>query len=217
MEEERREIPNYGTRDLFINILDKQKSPYTLGDECDDYDICFVHRGETLYADVMNCSLLADIIDPFWYSIDLKDTKEFAMLKEAINVSNYKSPANTFYIIDRKEKKVHVHSRMTLHLSPQIPNVESFVRGCLNEFTLVRRSIFIMLSKMRSGKRPDLGNRRDLSMLTSTMKRNPDNYWNKSFRDMDEQELLNILNHPSDYDEDFLEIVQYHLDIRFPQ
>lgn len=209
-------VENYHTRDLFIKILEELNCPYTTGDEDDRYDICFTYRGETLYADAVNESMIVEIIDPSWYSIDLDDNKEFAMLKEAINMSNIELYVSTFYEINRKENKVYVHSRETIDLYSQMPDMENFVRSSLNSFTLVHRGIIFSLSDMKNGKRPYLKRRRDLAKLTSTMKKNPHNYWNDDFYDMSEQDLLNILNNPSNYDVDYLEHIQYVLDTKYP-
>jgi hypothetical protein len=81
----------------------------------------------------------------------------------------------------------------------------------LNDFTLAHRGIIFSLSDMRDGKRPYLKRRTELSELTSTMKRNPQNYWNDDFWNMDEQTLLNILNNPTSYDADYLEEIQHIL------
>ena len=209
-------VEDYHTRDLFIKILEKLNCPYTTGDEDDRYDICFTYRDETLYADAMNESMIVEIFDPFWYSIDMDDTKGFTMLKEAINMSNIELYVNTFYEVNRKENKVYVHSRETIELYSQMPDIENYVRSSLNSFTLVHRGIIFSLSDMRNGKRPHLKRRRDLAKLTSTMKWNPHNYWNDDFWDMDEQSLLNILNNPSNYDADYLEHIQYVLDTKYP-
>lgn len=218
MEEKRiMKVENYHTRDLFIKILEKLNCPYTIGNEDDRYNICFTYRDETLYADVMDESLIVDIFDPSWYSIDLDDNKGFAMLKEAINMSNIELYVSTFYEINRKENKVYVHSRETIDLYSQMPDMENFVRSSLNSFTLVHRGIIFSLSDMKNGKRPYLKRRRDLAKLTSTMKKNPHNYWNDDFGNMDEQTLLNILNNPSNYDVDYLEHIQYVLDTKYPQ
>jgi len=58
--------------------------------------------------------------------------------------------------------------------------------------------------------------RRKLSELTSTMKRNPQNYWNDDFYDMSKQDLLNIVNNPTNYDKDYLDYIQHILDRDYP-
>lgn len=207
---------NYHTRDLFIKILEKLNCPYTIGDEDDRYDICFTYRDETLYADAMNESMIVEIIDPSWYSIELNDAKEFAMLKEAVNMANIELSITTIYEVNRKENKVYVHSKTDFSINNQQPDIENFVRMTLNDFTLAHRGIIFALSDMRKGKRPYLKRRRELSELTSTMKRNPHNYWNDDFYEMSEQDLLKIINNPTKYDEDYLDYIQHILDRDYP-
>jgi len=207
---------NYQTRDLFINALQKLNVPYTAGEDDDRYDICFKYRGETFYADAMNESKWIEIFDPFWYEIDLNDAKGFAMLKEAVNMANIELSVTTIYEVNRKENKVYVHSKTDFSINNQQPDVENFVRMTLNDFTLAHRGIIFSLSDMKNGKRPYQKRRRELSELTSTMKRNPHNYWNDDFWNMDEQTLLNILNNPTNYDEDYLEHIQHIFDRDYP-
>lgn len=204
-------VKNYQTRDLFIHALQKLNVPYTAGEGDDRYDICFKYRGETFYADAMNEFKWIEIFDPFWYEIDLNDAKGFEMLKEAINMANIELSVTTIYEINRKENKVYVHSKTDFSINQQQQDIENFVRMALNDFTLAHRGIIFALSDMRDGKRPYLKRRRELSDLTSTMKRNPQNYWNDDFYAMSEQDLLNIINNPTNYDEDYLEHIQHIL------
>lgn len=207
---------NYHTRDLFISALQKLNVPYTAGEGDDRYDICFKYRGEIFYADAMNESKWIEIFDPFWYEIDLNDATGFAMLKEAINMSNIELSVTTIYEVNRKENKVYVHSKTDFSINKQQPDIENFVRMTLNDFTLAHRGIIFSLSDMKNGKRPYQKRRRKLSELTSTMKRNPHNYWNDDFYAMSEQDLLNIINNPTNYDEDYLEYIQHILDRDYP-
>ena len=207
---------NYHTRDLFISALQKLNVPYTAGEGDDRYDICFKYRGEIFYADAMNESKWIEIFDPFWYEIDLNDAKGFAMLKEAINMANIELSVTTIYEVNRKENKVYVHSKTDFSINNQQPDIENFVRMTLNSFTLAHRGIIFALSDMRDGKRPYMRGRRKLSELTSTMKRNPQNYWNDDFYDMSKQDLLNIVNNPNNYDSDYLEEIHHVLDTKYP-
>ena len=215
-EETTNKYENYHTRDLLIKILEKLNCPYTTGDEDERYDICFTYRGETFYADAMNESMWIEIFDPFWYEIDLNDAKGFAMLKEAINMANIELSVTTIYEVNRKENKVYVHSKTDFSINNQQPDIENFVRMTLNSFTLAHRGIIFALSDMRDGKRPYMRGRRKLSELTSTMKRNPQNYWNDDFYDMSKQDLLNIVNNPNNYDSDYLEEIHHVLDTKYP-
>lgn len=207
---------NYHTRDLFISALQKLNVPYTAGEGDDRYDICFKYRGEIFYADAMNESKWIEIFDPFWYEIDLNDAKEFVMLKEAVNMANIELSVTTIYEVNRKENKVYVHSKTDFSINNQQPVIENFVRMTLNDFTLAHRGIIFSLSDMKNGKRPYQKRRRKLSELTSTMKRNPHNYWNDDFYDMSEQDLLNIINNPTKYDEDYLDYIQHVLNRDYP-
>jgi hypothetical protein len=164
----------------------------------------------------MNESKWIEIFDPFWYEIDLNDAKGFSMLKEAINMANIELSVTTIYEVNRKENKVYVHSKTDFSINNQQPDIENFVRMTLNSFTLAHRGIIFALSDMRDGKRPYMRGRRKLSELTSTMKRNPQNYWNDDFYDMSKQDLLNIVNNPNNYDSDYLEEIHHVLDTKYP-
>ena len=55
-------------------------------------------------------------------------------LKKAINLSNLNCATTTVYTIDETGSNVDVHSKAVILFIPQIPEIENYLRGELNDF-----------------------------------------------------------------------------------
>ena len=123
-----------GTRDLFMETLTKIGCQYEIADEENDNRIFFAFQGEHFWADARNDRKYIQIFDPQWEYVELYDIDEFARLKKAINGSNLNNSVTTVYTIDEDGKSVDVHSKSIVYFSPQIPDIENYLRTELAEF-----------------------------------------------------------------------------------
>ncbi len=131
--EKKMEETQTGTRDLFLATLTKIGCQYEIGED-DDERIYFAYQGENFIADAYNDKWYVHLWDTHWGHVDLFNVDEFSRLRKAINYANLNSATITVYTIDEDDKSVDVHCKSTFPLLPQMPDLEVYLRGELNDF-----------------------------------------------------------------------------------
>lgn len=122
-----------GTKDLFLDTLSKIGCQYELSEEDKDR-IFFAYQGENFIADATNEGWYVHVLDLGWEHVELYDVDEFSRLRKAINKSNLNCSTMTVYTIDRESGNVDVHCKAAILFIPQIPEIENYLRGELNDF-----------------------------------------------------------------------------------
>lgn len=138
-----------GTRDLFMQTLTKIGCQYEFSDEEGDDRIFFAYQGEHFFADMTNEGLYVHVWDTHWGHVELYDVEEFTRLKKAINNANLNCATITVYTIDEDGKNVDVHCKSTFPFIPQIPNIENYLRGELNDFFRAHQFVGNEMAKLR--------------------------------------------------------------------
>ena len=139
-----------GTRDLFLETLSKIGCQYELGEGEEDSDkIYFAYQGENFTASANNDGWYVHIWDTHWGHVELYDIDEFARLKKAINLSNLNCATTTVYTIDETGSNVDVHSKAVILFIPQIPEIENYLRGELNDFFRAHQFVGNEMAKQR--------------------------------------------------------------------
>lgn len=122
-----------GTRELFMETLTKIGCQYEIGDG-DNNRIYFAYQGEYFIADVSDDMPYVHLWDTHWAHVELYDVNELSRLRKAINLSNLNCAATTVYTIDEAGGNVDVHCKSTILFVPQIPEIDNYLRGELNDF-----------------------------------------------------------------------------------
>lgn len=139
-----------GSRDLFLETLSKIGCQYELGEgEEDDYKIYFAYQGENFTASASNDGWYVHLWDTHWGHVELYDIDEFARLKKAINLSNLNCATTTVYTIDEAGSNVDVHCKAVIPFIPQIPEIENYLRGELNDFFRAHQYVGNEMAKQR--------------------------------------------------------------------
>lgn len=139
-----------GTRDLFLGTLSKIGCQYELGEGEEDSDkIYFAYQGENFTASANNDGWYVHIWDTHWGHVELYDIDEFARLKKAINLSNLNCATMTVYTIDEAGSNVDVHCKSVIPFIPQIPELENYLRGELNDFFRAHQLVGNEMEKQR--------------------------------------------------------------------
>ena len=139
-----------GTRDLFLETLSKIGCQYELGEGEEDKDkIYFAYQGENFTASANNEGWYVHIWDTHWGHVELYDIDEFARLKKAINFSNLNCATMTVYTIDKAGSNVDVHCKSVIPFIPQIPELENYLRGELNDFFRAHHLVGNEMEKQR--------------------------------------------------------------------
>lgn len=144
---------NKGTRELFLETLSKIGCQYELGEsEEDDDKIYFAYQGEYFVASASNEGCYVHLWDTHWGHVELYDIKDFARLKKAINLSNLNCATTTVYTIDEAGSNVDVHSKAVVLFMPQIPEIENYLRGELNDFFRAHQYVGNEMAKQRDAE-----------------------------------------------------------------
>lgn len=139
-----------GTRDLFLETLSKIGCQYELGEGEEDSDkIYFAYQGENFTASASNDGWYVHLWDTHWGHVELYDIDEFARLKKAINLSNLNCATMTVYTIDEAGSNVDVHCKSVIPFIPQIPELENYLRGELNDFFRAHQLVGNEMEKQR--------------------------------------------------------------------
>ena len=142
-----------GTRDLFLETLSKIGCQYELGEGEEDSDkIYFAYQGENFTASASNEGWYVHLWDTYWDHVELYDIDEFARLKKAINMSNLNCATMTVYTIDEAGSNVDVHCKSVIPFIPQIPELENYLRGELNDFFRAHQLVGNEMEKQREAE-----------------------------------------------------------------
>jgi hypothetical protein len=137
-----------GTRELFMETLTKIGCQYEMGDG-DNNRIYFAYQGEYFVADACDEMSYVHLWDTHWAHVELYDVDELSRLKKAINLSNLNCAATTVYTIDEAGGNVDVHCKSTILFVPQIPELDNYLRGELNDFFRAHQYIGNEMVKQR--------------------------------------------------------------------
>ena len=125
---------NYHTKNLFINTLVRLGGEYLIRSEVStEYDIKFKYSECKFMANATNESYDVDIWFPNWYSIDLGDDETCEYVKNLVNDLNYVCKSKFFYTTHKDDNLLRLHSSISFQLLPNIPNIEEYVSGKLNQ------------------------------------------------------------------------------------
>ena len=139
-----------GTRDLFLETLSKIGCQYELGEgEGDSDKIYFAYQGENFTASASNDGWYVHLWDTHWGHVELYDIDEFARLKKAINLSNLNCATTTVYTIDEAGSNIDVHCKAVIPFISQIPEIENYLRGELNDFFRAHQYVGNEMAKQR--------------------------------------------------------------------
>lgn len=121
-------------KDLFIETLVRLGGEYLIRSEVStEYDIKFKYSECKFMANATNDSYDIDIWFPNWYSIDLGDDETCDYLKNLVNDLNYVCKSKFFYTTHKDDNLLRLHSSISFQLLPNIPNIEEYVSGKLNQ------------------------------------------------------------------------------------
>lgn len=121
-------------KDLFIETLVRLGGEYLIRSEVStEYDIKFKYSECKFMANATNDSYDIDIWFPNWYSIDLGDDETCEYVKNLVNDLNYVCKSKFFYTTHKDDNLLRLHSSISFQLLPNIPNIEEYVSGKLNQ------------------------------------------------------------------------------------
>ena len=138
---------SYKTRGLFLRALRNIGCQYEK--EENGNGIFFAYQGENFLAEVSDDRFYVTVYDTHWGKVELYDIDEFTRLRNAINTANLNCATMTVYTIDDVAKTVNVHCKSTFPFLHQIPDIENYLRGELNDFFRAHQLVGQEMAKLR--------------------------------------------------------------------
>ena len=146
---ENNEIPKEAkpaTKDLAYSLL------HRLGcapEETEDGRIRLEFQGITFLMEAVNDCLFVNLIWPWCHSFSIFDIDEFARVRKVVNEINTNSSCSVFYIPNPESDDVAVHIKKHLLLTPQIPNIEEYMKVMFRSFFVAQRELVTEIEKYR--------------------------------------------------------------------
>ena len=134
------------TKDLAYSLLHK------LGcapEEAEDGRIRFEFQGITFLMEAVNDCLFVNIIWPWCHSFSIFDIDEYARVLKVVNEINKNSSCSVFYIPNPESDEVAVHIKKHLLLTPQIPNIEEYMKVMFRVLFAAQRELVTEIEKYR--------------------------------------------------------------------
>lgn len=134
------------TKNLAYSLLHK------LGcapEETEDGRIRLEFQGITFLMEAINDCLFVNLIWPWCHSFSIFDIDEFARVRKVVNEININSSCSVFYIPNPESDEVAVHIKKNLLLTPQIPNIEEYMKVMFRSFFAAQRELVTEIEKYR--------------------------------------------------------------------
>ena len=134
------------TKDMAYSLLHK------LGcapEEIKDGRIKLEFQGITFLMEALNDCLFVNLIWPWCHSFSIFDIDEFARVRKVVNEINMNSSCSVFYIPNPESDEVAVHIKKHLLLTPQIPNIEEYMKVMFRSFFVAQRELVTEIEKYR--------------------------------------------------------------------
>lgn len=134
------------TKDLAYSLLHKLGC---VPEETEDGRIRFEFQGITFLMEAVNDCLFVNLIWPWCHSFSIFDIDEFARVRKVVNEININSSCSVFYIPNPESDEVAVHIKKHLLLTPQIPNIEEYLKVMFRSFFAAQRELVTEIEKYR--------------------------------------------------------------------
>lgn len=134
------------TKDLAYSLLHKLDCA---PEETEDGRIKLEFQGITFLMEAVNDCLFVNLIWPWCHSFSIFDIDEFARVRKVVNEINMNSSCSVFYIPNPESDEVAVHIKKHLLLTPQIPNIEEYMKVMFRSFFVAQRELVTEIEKYR--------------------------------------------------------------------
>ena len=105
-------------------------------EETEDGRIRLEFQGITFLMEAVDECLFVNLIWPWCHSFSIYDIDEFARVRKVVNEINMNSSCSVFYIPNPESDEVAVHIKKHFLLTPQIPNLEEYMKVMFRSFLL---------------------------------------------------------------------------------
>lgn len=118
-------------------------------EETEDGRIRLEFQGITFLMEAVDECLFVNLIWPWCHSFSIYDIDEFARVRKVVNEINMNSSCSVFYIPNPESDEVAVHIKKHFLLTPQIPNLEEYMKVMFRSFFVAQRDLVTEIEKYR--------------------------------------------------------------------
>ena len=112
--------------------------------------ILFTYQGENFSIECRDDSYYINIFDTWWYQISIySDVDDIANLHRTINMANQYASCTLLYTADKEIEQIGVHSKKNMLFIKEIPELDKYLTGVLNDFFKVQRFVLTELEKCK--------------------------------------------------------------------
>jgi len=112
--------------------------------------IVFLYQGEQFTIECRDDCYFITIFDTWWYQISTySDIDEIANLHKTVNWANRYANCTLFYTTNEETEQIGVHSKKSLLFIKEIPDLEKYLTGTMNDMFRVQRFVLTELEKCK--------------------------------------------------------------------
>lgn len=112
--------------------------------------IGFSYQGEQFTIECRDDCYFITIFDTWWYQISTySDIDEIANLHKTVNWANRYAKCTLFYTTNEEIEQIGVHSKKSLLFIKDIPDLEKYLTGAMNDMFRVQRFVLTELEKCK--------------------------------------------------------------------
>lgn len=112
--------------------------------------IYFTYQGENYTIECNDESFYINIYDTWWHGISIySDVEEIANLHRVVNLANQYAYCTLLYTTNKEIEEIGVHSKKNILFIKEIPELDKYLMGTLDDFFKVQRFVLTELEKCK--------------------------------------------------------------------
>jgi hypothetical protein len=112
--------------------------------------VYFTYQGENFTIECNDESFYINIYDTWWHGISIySDVEEIANLHRVVNIANQYAYCTLLYTTNKEIEEIGVHSKKNILFIKEIPELDKYLIGTLDDFFKVQRFVLTELEKCK--------------------------------------------------------------------
>lgn len=112
--------------------------------------VYFTYQGENFTIECNDESFYITIYDTWWHGISIySDVEEIANLHRVVNIANQYAYCTLLYTTNKEIEEIGVHSKKNILFIKEIPELDKYLIGTLDDFFKVQRFVLTELEKCK--------------------------------------------------------------------
>ncbi len=112
--------------------------------------VYFTYQGENFTIECNDENFYINIYDTWWHGISIySDVEEIANLHRVVNIANQYAYCTLLYTTNKEIEEIGVHSKKNILFIKEIPELDKYLIGTLDDFFKVQRFVLTELEKCK--------------------------------------------------------------------